>query len=282
MSHNADCREHKQRVTAVFNRVASGYDKEALRFFPFCADRLIARLQPARGAKVLDVATGTGAAAVAAAQAVGPSGRVIGIDLAEEMLERAQRNVEKMRLTNVDLHLMDAEALEFRDGYFDLAISGFGLFFLPDMLAGLKGWRRVVKPGGRVAFTGFGAQAFQPMLELFRARMESYGVPFAAAAQRLADPERCRTLLRDAGFEDVDVGMEPLGYHLQCVDEWWDVVWNSGLRGMVERLAPGLQTRFRAEHLAEVGALFTGQGLWLNVETVFSAGRRPAVLQRSM
>ncbi|MDE2088558.1 MAG: class I SAM-dependent methyltransferase [Gammaproteobacteria bacterium] len=275
MSDNADAGERKQRVTAVFNRVAPGYDKEALRFFPFRADRLIARLAPARGAKVLDVATGTGAAAIAAAQAVGPSGRVMGIDLAERMLERAQRNVEKMRLANVDLHVMDAEALEFRDGYFDIVICCFGLFFLPDMLAGLKEWRRVVRPGGTVAFTSFGAQAFQPMLGLFRARMESCGVPFTAAADRLADPEQCRALLSDVGLQDVTVNVEPLGYHLQGVEEWWDVVWNSGLRGMVERLAPERQARFKSEHLAEVGALFTAEGLWLNVETTFSVGRRP-------
>ncbi|MCR4347941.1 MAG: hypothetical protein NUV55_12180 [Sulfuricaulis sp.] len=57
----------RERVTSVFNLVAAGYDRPELRFFPFCADRLIARLSPLPGTKLLDVATGTGVVALAAA-----------------------------------------------------------------------------------------------------------------------------------------------------------------------------------------------------------------------
>lgn len=128
-----DASAARDRLTAVFNQVATGYDSPALRFFPFAADRLILRLQPNAGEKVLDVATGTGAATLAAAQAVGTSGRVIAIDIADDMLTRLQSKIDKFGITNVDLHVMDAAALEFRRDYFHHVISGFGLFFLPDM-----------------------------------------------------------------------------------------------------------------------------------------------------
>ena len=93
--------EHKQRTTAVFDLVATGYDHPALRLFPFCADRLVDAIRPRPGQKILDIGTGTGAVATALAQSVLPSGRVQAIDLAENMIEQAVTNVGKRGLTNV-------------------------------------------------------------------------------------------------------------------------------------------------------------------------------------
>jgi hypothetical protein len=139
----------------------------------------------------------------------------------------------------------------------------------------------VTKPGGRVLFTVFGKQAFQPMMELFIRRIKNFGVdapdkdaPFAA--MRLADPERCRGLLSGAGLKDISVHTEQLGYHLKDEAEWWEVIWNSGMREWVERIPPARQESFRVEHLAEVRALMGEQGLWLNVETLFAVGTKPS------
>src|SRR3972149_4793982 len=139
-----------EAVASIFNRVAAGYDDAALRFFPFCADRLITRLNPAPGTKILDIATGTGVVALAAAQAVGDRGRVMAIDLAEGMLDRLQEKIGKFGIPNIDLHVMDAAALEFRSEYFDHVVCSFGIFFLPDMSVGLREWTRGTKPGGRI------------------------------------------------------------------------------------------------------------------------------------
>jgi len=265
------------QMVAVFNRVAAGYDNPASRFFPFCADRLIVRLNPARGSKILDVATGTGVVAMAAIQAVGHEGRVMAIDLAEGMLDRLQGKIDKFGIPNIDLYVMDAAALEFRRDYFDHVICSFGIFFLPDMSAGLREWVRVTKPGGSILFTVFGKQAFQPMMDLFIRRIENYGVvapdndaPFAA--MRLADAERCRDLLSGAGLKNIEVHTEQLGYHLKDEVEWWEVILNSGMREWVERIPSARQETFRAEHLADVRPLIGEKGLWLNVETLFAVG----------
>jgi ubiquinone/menaquinone biosynthesis C-methylase UbiE len=272
--------DSRAQVAAAFNRVAAGYDNPASRFFPFCADRLIVRLKPARGSKILDVATGTGVVAMAAIQAVGNEGRVMAIDLAEGMLDRLQEKIDKFGIPNIDLHVMDASMLDFRREYFDHVVCSFGIFFLPDMSAGLREWARVTKPGGRVLFTVFGKQAFQPMMELFIRRIENFGVvapdkdaPFAA--MRLADPEHCRDLLSGAGLKDIEVLTEQLGYHLKDEAQWWEVIWNSGMREWVERIPPDRRELFRTEHLADVRPLIGEQGLWLNVETLFAAGTKP-------
>jgi len=264
----------------VFNIVAAGYDNPASRFFPFCADRLVVRLNPAPGCKILDVATGTGAVAMSAVQAVGHGGRVMAIDLAEGMLDRLQEKIDKFGIPNIDLHVMDAAALEFRRDYFDHVVCSFGIFFLPDMSAGLREWARVTKPGGRILFTVFGKQAFQPMMELFIRRMENFGVvapdnDAPVAAMRLTDPERCRDLLSGAGLRNIEVHTEQLGYHLKNEIEWWEIIWNSGLREWIERIPLARQELFRTEHLVDVRRLVAEQGLWLNVETIFAAGTKP-------
>lgn len=247
-------------VAATFNLAAAGYDSPALRFFAFAADRLVARLQPGPGEKILDVAAGTGAVTLAAAQAVGPAGRVVAVDLAEAMLAQLARKIDKFGVGNVDLHVMDAAALEFRRDYFHHVVCSFGLFFLFDMPAALAGWVRVLRPGGRLLFTAFGPPAFEPMRSLLRARLAQAGVDTASAvsaANRLTDPEICRTLSARTGLTEVGVETAQLGYHLRSVEDWWEIVWNSGFRGLLEKLPAPARAALRTAHLAELAPHIT-------------------------
>jgi len=270
--------EHKQRIAAVFDKASAGYDSPALRFFPFAADRVVARLAPKPGWKVLDAATGTGHLAVALGQAVGSAGRVMAIDLSEGMLARAAHNINKMALTNVDLFTMDAEAPEFRSAYFDAVTCGFGLFFLPDMARALSQWRRVVRPGGTVIFTSFTEQAFQPLLQQLVADLTEFGVDMESrpqASQRLKNPDICRELMAEAGLVDIEQSIEQVGYHLRTTDDWWELVWNAAMRGLVEQIAPERREEFQRVHLERLSSLQTEDGVWMDVEVIVTRGRRP-------
>lgn len=277
----SDVAEHKAQVTALFDLVAPGYDAPALRFFPFCADRLVSIVKPAPGQKVLDVATGTGAVAVAMAQAVGTEGRVHAIDMAPAMLDRAAANVCKMALGNVDFHAMDAEQLEFRKDYFHAVVCSFGLFFVPDMLAALKDWVRVTRPGGRLVFSSFGANAFRPLMDLCAQQVPEFGgrlpegeQPFTA--QRLNSEEVCATLMQAAGLVDIRVEPMQLGYHLAGADDWWEALWNSGARGLLETIPETRRAEFQRAHLAKVAELATDKGIWMDVEVLATVGHKPA------
>ncbi len=144
----------KAQVRNTYQETASNYDN--IRFVRICAGRLVdlAQLQP--GESILDVATGTGHLALAAAQAVGPSGKVTGLDLTREMLEQAKRKAEAKGVTNAEWREGDAERPPFPDATFDAVTCASGIFFLPNQLAALREWRRVLKPGGRVLFSTFG------------------------------------------------------------------------------------------------------------------------------
>ena len=145
----------KKQLRQLFDSIAPACDGPATRFFPFCADRLVDYVRPQPGAKVLDIATGSGSVAVAFAQAVGASGRVTAVDFSAGMLDRAEANIGKIALHNVDLHEMDAERLEFRANYFHSVVCSYGLCLLPDMSRALRDWLRVLRPGGRLVFTSF-------------------------------------------------------------------------------------------------------------------------------
>lgn len=268
----------KQAVSTIFNTVASGYDNPALRWFPIAADAIIDLLKPAPGTKFLDVATGTGVVAVAAAQAVAAHGRVMAIDLAEHMLQQAINKAKHLKLGNIDFFTMDAEQLEFQENYFDNVACSFGLFFLPDMQAALRNWRRVVKPMGKVAFTSFTQSAFQPMMNLYLDRLQHYNVEIGQARvsmQRLMEPEIGRAMMKEGGYQNVDVYTRQCGYHLQNTDEWWDILWNSGTRGLLNQIPEQELPLFKKQHLDEVGKLFSDGKLWLDVQVNFTCGQVP-------
>ena len=276
---NLELSEYKQKVARVYNLAAAGYDRPALRFFPIVAERLAELARICAGENVLDAGTGTGMAAFAAAEKVGLSGRVIGVDIGEEILNQALHKLEPGAQSPITFLLGDMEHLEFPDGSFEAVLSASSLFFLPDMAAGLKEWNRVLKPGGRIAVSGYGGSAFRPLSDLFEARIRSYGVQLAAPIrpfswQRLTEPEQCLSLFRDAGLENIEVFSEQLGYQLSSADEWWEIVWNSGFRGPVSQLTPEQLDQFKREHLAEVEELSTPRGIWLDIASIFALGHK--------
>jgi len=260
----------------VFDQLAAGSDREALRYVAFCADRLVLRLQPARGEKVLDVAAGTGSVALAAAQAVGPDGRVAAIDTVEPMLARLAAKIAKFGLANIDVHHMDGTRLDFRRDYFHHVVCSLGLFWLSDPAAAPREWWRVLRPGGSALFTTFAAGVFAPWIGDLRRRLEQAGIHMTYPWEPFSDRKRLDTLMRAAGFDDVEIGEEQLGYHLEGAQQWREVMQYSGLLSLVEPAsAPAIES-LQAAHMAAVASGMTADGLWLDVPVLFVRGRKPA------
>lgn len=276
MNDTETSRSRKQKVAAGFNLASVGYDRQAIRFLALTARRLVELAGIESGETILDVATGTGAAAIAISPIVGANGRVIGIDIAQDMLDVAQRNIKTANLTNIDLQVGDGECLNFSANSFDKVICASGIFFFPDMLAGLRDWLRVTKAGGVVAFSSFGESAFNPMREMYANRIQNYGVelPNSRGIQRLNTTEKCSDLMQQAGFVDFDIHQEQLGYYLRDIDDWWDIILHTGFRHSLSQLQPEKLAQFKIEHLAEVDKLATDLGIWLDVPVIFAIGQK--------
>ena len=115
----------------TFNQVADGHDNSALRFFPESALRISSCLELAGNEHVLDVATGTGCAALSLAKDV-PDGHVTGVDFSTGMLAQAKDKSAELGFDNVTFVEMDMQAIEFPDDHFDIAVSSFSIFFVDD------------------------------------------------------------------------------------------------------------------------------------------------------
>jgi len=156
------------------------------------------------GQRVLDVACGTGVLAMAAAERVGPAGKVVGLDVNEDMLKVARRKSER-----IEWKEGRAESLGFPDASFDAVVSQFGFMFFTDRVAALREMMRVLRPGGRLAVAvcdslerspGYAALA-ELLQRLFGERVaDAFRAPFA-----LGDRERLLSLCAEPGIAGAEV-----------------------------------------------------------------------------
>lgn len=267
--------QRKVMIKDTFNTVAGGYDNRALRFFLESAKHLAAHLDLKGHESVLDVATGTGYAALAIAKNLA-QGHVTGIDFSAGMLAQARAKALAANIHNASFTEMDMQALDFQQHHFDAAVCAFGIFFVEDMESQLKHIADKVKPGGKIAFCGFYDDAFLPIVELFFNRIQHYGVEKPPLSwKRIATEDKAAELCYNAGLQDIRVEREDLGYYLQDASEWWDVIWYAGFRSLVNQIDPQMMEKFKQEHLAEVQNLATDKGIWLDVKVLYGIGVKP-------
>jgi ubiquinone/menaquinone biosynthesis C-methylase UbiE len=156
------------------------------------------------GERVVDIACGTGLIARLAAERVGPTGSVTGVDVAAEMIDVA-RSVAAVPEPRIEWHVADAKALPLPDESCDVATCQMGLMFMEDRSGALAETRRVLVPGGRIVVNTPGR--IQPLFEQLEEAIVQHidadlGV-FVRAVFSMDQPEMLASLLNDAGFNEV-------------------------------------------------------------------------------
>jgi arsenite methyltransferase len=159
-----------------------------------------ANLRP--GQTVLDLGSGAGLDAFVARQIVGAAGRVVGVDMTPEMIEKARVNAAILGYDNVDFLLGDIEALPLDEASVDVVISNCVLNLVPDKDAAFAEMYRVLRPGGHFCVSDIVHQGTMP--EAVKRSAELYAGCVAGAMEREAYLDRLRT----AGFRDVRVVTE--------------------------------------------------------------------------
>ncbi len=151
------------------------------------------------GDVVLDLGSGAGMDAFLAAHEVGPAGRVIGVDMTPQMVERARENARRVGAANVEFRLGEIERLPVADAEVDVIISNCVINLSPDKPAVFAEAFRVLKPGGRMVVSDL--VLTRPLSDDVRHSVEAY-VGCVAGASLRADYLR---MIGEAGFTGVEV-----------------------------------------------------------------------------
>jgi ubiquinone/menaquinone biosynthesis C-methylase UbiE len=275
--------DYRQASLDIWDRMAAGWDADrrwvAESSRPV-AGWLVDALDPQPGETILELAAGVGDTGLAAASRLGDSGRLISTDFSAQMVEAARRRAEELGVSNVEFRTMDAERMDLPDDGVDGVVCRWGYMLMGDPLAALRETKRVLRPGGRVAFSVWADSASNPWASVpAQALLEHTGAtppdPHAPGIFAMASEERTRELLAEAGLEPKLVEHVEMEWAFESADQEWHYVMDlAGAIAMVMRSLPESEQaeirRVTEERLAPVAREpgYGLPGLCLNVLAV--------------
>ena len=253
---------------------AAGYDRSVGEMTRRMVPPLLRAARLAPGMRVLDIATGTGLAAEAAAEVVGPSGHVVAADISPAMVERARERLAGV--PNVSFAVEDGHRLTLPSESFDAVLCNMGLMYFPDPSRGLAEFRRVLRPGGRAAVsnnTTPGRSLVSRVLVIIGRHVPSKAAE-AARLFSLGDEARLRALFGAAGFGAVECATETLHIGFPSFDAYFGAVeQGAGNVGQEYMALPGeVRRAVRDEARRDVGD--AGGPVEVAVEVRIGSGTR--------
>jgi ubiquinone/menaquinone biosynthesis C-methylase UbiE len=261
-----------RQIAEFFDARASRYSTD--EWHRRYAEQFVAVVPVRPGDVVLDAGTGTGFCARAIARRIGPSGRVIGVDLSARMLEQARSQASEANLRNIEY--IEADACDLQNlstGAFDAVLCSAGLLYMPVAKA-LREWRRLLKPGGTVAFSST-RQGSPSAGRVFRACAQGFGVSLADPSESLGTEERCFAALRGAGFDKPHAVAGRVAFETLDPELVWEANFRSPRHAATHHLTGEQQGALKQAFLRALGELMqedpAGTGF---ADVIFATGYR--------
>ncbi|MBD0330620.1 MAG: methyltransferase domain-containing protein [Thermoleophilia bacterium] len=207
------------------------------------AEHLVSRLAPQPGETILELAAGLGDAGFEAARRC-PDCHVVVTDFSPSMVDAARRRAEELGIENAEFRVMDGERLERADASVDGVLCRWGYMLMPDPAAALVETRRVLREGGRLAFSVWAGPERNPFAARPARVLVERGhlpppAPGAPGIFSMASRERIDDLLRGAGFAEWEVEEVPVTWSFASFDEYWRyLIEFVGAIGMAIRALP--------------------------------------------
>lgn len=218
------------QARAAWHSIATGYDELITPLTIPLTEEALGRVDIHPGVRLLDVAAGSGALSIAAARL---GAEVVATDIAPGMIERLQARARAEGLGNIEGLVMDGQELDFEDGTFDVCASNLGVNLFPDWRRGIGELARVTKPGGKVLIAALGQAQKAEFLGFFlgalRASIPGFTAPdfTDSPPTRLADPDKLRRELSNAGLTDIVVDTVIWRMEFRSGTHLWDMVLSS-------------------------------------------------------
>jgi ubiquinone/menaquinone biosynthesis C-methylase UbiE len=227
---------------------------------------MLRELGPRGGDTVLELAAGVGETGFQAAEIIGEAGSLISTDFSPTMLEGARRRGAELGVENVDYRVIDAERIELEDDSVDGVLCQSGYMLMADPAAALAETRRVLRPGGRLALSVWGAPERNPWASIGGRFLVERGQlpppePGTPGIFAMASDERTRALLAGAGFANVRTAEVPVRWafsDLGAYERW--VVEVAGAFAMVVRALPDAEREALRSQLEEAFRPFAADG----------------------
>ena len=233
---------------------------------------MIARARLERGDRVLDVACGTGLVAFAAAEAVGPEGRVVGVDLSGEMVDVARNRAVEQDVRNASFARMDAESLDLPDASFDVAFCALGLMYIPSPRRAVHEIRRVVRPGGRIGFAVWGLRSACGWSAVFPIVDAEVATEVCPLFFELGEEDRLARLCADVQLENVVAHRIGTTLDYADADEACSAAFVGGPVALAwSRFDDAVRARVRMRYLEAIRPWQTGRGYRIPGEFVVVA-----------
>ncbi|MGR8947900.1 MAG: class I SAM-dependent methyltransferase [Gammaproteobacteria bacterium] len=180
-------------------------------YFKQWAEMLIDSTELDAGARILDVACGTGVVARSAAAHVGSNGKLVGVDLNPGMLDIARQKTKAMPVAS-EWHEANAQEMPFLDSTFDNVFCQCGIMFFPDKPLAMREMHRVLRPGGKLAANVWRSLNRTPGFAALERAISTYVSEEAAAIVQspfiIDHPNELKELVERAGFKDILVRMD--------------------------------------------------------------------------
>ena len=247
---------------AATDKVRKDWDSQANAWFDereslLAASRpihewLVANLDPKPGQRILEVAAGPGDTGLMAAKLLG-DGRLVSTDLSAEMVDAARKRGAELGIRNGDYRVLDAQQMDLPDGSFDGILCRWGFMLMPDPAAALQECKRVLKPGGRLAFAVFTGPDENPFAALpARALVEMGRLPkptgeWQPGILALGDRSRLDTLISGIGFATTRFERVDMAWTFRDATGYWDFLIELTALGPLVRTLPDVEREtFRA------------------------------------
>jgi SAM-dependent methyltransferase len=247
--------------------------------------RLLAAAAPKPGENVLDIGCGAGGSTFRLAEAVGPSGRVDGLDISDPLLALAEDRRQALGLANVAFSAGDAQTAPLAAACYDLVASRFGMMFFADPVAAFRNLAAALRPGGRMVFVAWAGPETNPWFAVPQAAAVARLGPVAPSAPDAPGPMAFRDappvlgLLAAAGL--VDARAEPADVAIHHPGGLDAIVRMCGEIGTLPRVLreKGGTEADKAAILAMVRTAFaphvTAEGIRIPARVILYSARRP-------